>query len=131
MKKIFQCVNSNQQLRQTCSWAWKPYMTTIEPTITVSYCGKPKGFLKIPFYRKLASKRCFITCDFEWFFDEQVSVSSKLHFRNNQNSAQEAKNQISFWNSCSFKSTAIFNLRNHSTFDDHSERTQVRYSKLS
>ena len=48
-----------------------------------------------------------------------------------KSSLHQAKNQISFSNRCTFKSTAGFLFRINSTSDDQSARTQVLFSKMS
>ena len=56
---------------------WPSPITIFENNQTIVSCfRKPKEFLKIPFFCKLASKRYFITSQRNWAFDEQVWASS-------------------------------------------------------
>ena len=48
-----------------------------------------------------------------------------------KSSLQQTKNQISFSNRCTFKSTAVLYLRIISTSDDRSAQTEVLFSKMS
>ena len=91
MKKEFQCLNSSKQTKPTCGRAQKPYLKTI-----VWCFWKPEDFLKIPYVCKLASKRCFITSQRDWAFDEQVWASSKPPLEIIKHYLQQDKTKLFF-----------------------------------
>ena len=119
-------------LQRTIETNVQPIPKTIfENNQTLFFCfRKPKDSLKKEIFLKLASKRCFITSELEWTFDEHVWASPKLHFKTIKSSLQQVKNQISFSNRCTFKSTAVLYLRINSLSDEYSARTQVSFSKM-
>ena len=84
--------------------------------------------LKIPFFGKLASKRCFITSQRDWAFDEQVWASPKLHLETIKHYLQEDKTKIFSGIDFHWHRERFFHLWiaiNIWSLGDH-----VRYSKL-
>ena len=88
-----------------------------------------KGFLKTPFFRKLASKRHFVTPERKWAFDEHIYA--KAAFENNQALVARSQKQFTFWNRYSFATRAVLFLRIPLDFYEQSEQAQIRCSKTS